>query len=268
MKNILIYPTFRCGVNCNYCAWTLQPDGKSVRHRCSEKDYSVDKELTATQLTELLRPIENDVLYEFTGGEPLRFNEIQEVLKVLPNWSITSNTLHDIGNLDLTNCRLWQASFHPALNEVAKEKFFNNINHIRSLKTPVGITLVVQPETVGRTIDWMNIFLKAGFNVVIHLYHEDPQFNWEKYPLELKKLEETGRVAYGNIFYNWDTKADNKLCRGGKDYIVIAPDGKKFRCVIDMILSRKPIDKHFDDYRICHDSCPMGCDHVRGGLDH
>jgi len=262
MTHILVYPTWKCGLKCPYCAYQLNEDGKSMTYRGSGETYKVEEELTESKLIEILKIFPKDSLVEFTGGEPLRFGGFNNAVKTLQKWAITSNTLLYQDDLDLSHCIFWTASFHPHILDAAIETFLFNIQKIRSRGVPVAVTIVAQPQTTTRTLQWIGRFKSMGFGTNIHLYYEDPEFDWTKYPAELKALEKTGSVRYGDRFYKWQGVAGNKICLGGSEYFVIAPDGKMFRCADDMLFGRTPIDKPYDFVHNCNDSCFLCCDWV------
>ena len=269
MRHVLVYPTWRCHLNCPYCNYFLQEDGLSMKYGGSGRIYKVEKELNSDELLSLLKSFNAD-LYEFTGGEPLRFNGIEQVLNNLPKWAITSNTLHSIEKIDFSNCLFWTASFHPHISDTGIDKFILNVKKIKRKGVTTAITLVAKPETVGKVLMWsdrfyqLDRFYQKGFGVNIHAYYEDPTFSWEKYPTEWNMLRKSSFLRYNERFFNLSGVKGSEKCCGGKDYFVIGPDGKVFRCVTDMLFHGKVLDKLSDDLYKCNQICYACCDWTHG----
>ncbi len=263
MRHVLVYPTWRCSLHCPYCQYLLQEDGLSMKYGGSGRIYKVKKELNSNELLNLLNSFKADV-YEFTGGEPLRFNGIEQVLNNLPKWAITSNTLHSIETIDFSKCFFWTASFHPHISDIGIDKFVLNVQKIKQKGVPTAITLVAKPDTVQKVLMWSDRFYQKGFMVNIHAYYEDPTFSWEKYPVEWKRLRKSPFLKYNERFFSLSGVKGSEKCHGGKDYFVIGPDGKIFRCVTDMLFHGRVLDKISDNFYGCKQNCYPSCDWAHG----
>lgn len=259
---VIVFPTWRCGLNCPYCRYELQEDRRSTKYLGSGHLYKVDRELTSDELKQLLLGFDG-AEFSFSGGEPLRFEGIDSVLNSLPNWSITSNTLHFSNNLDLTRCRWWTASFHPHISDEAKDLFFLNLRKIKSKVSLVSVTLVASLTNLNQAFIWANRFETMGYGVNIHPYYDDPSFNWYEHEKELTLLKKNKFVCYGERLLTYSGIEGSIECHGGYDYITIAPDGKVFRCLTDMLFGRAPILREnigkMGLYS-CYNKCYFPCD--------
>jgi hypothetical protein len=257
---VVVYPTWRCGLSCPYCAYEQQSDKQSIHWKGSDRFYKVVKELTSDEWITLLaryRP----AFYDFSGGEPLLYKGIEKVLNSLDIWSITSNTLFFNNDIDLSKCAWWTASFHPHAGEEVKDKFIRNIIAIKKRGVNVGITLVARPETVGSVIMWCNRFTSLGFKAHIHPYYDDPKFDWDRYPKEKEKLLKSPYLVYGENLFKFEGKNGDGFCKGGKNYFAIGPDGKVFSCLTSMLFDIE--DKIGKDK--CNQKCMFPCDWKWGG---
>ncbi len=271
MNVVLVFPTWKCGLNCPYCRYDQQEDNKSIKYLGSGYLYKVDKELSPEEWIDLLKS--EPALYDFSGGEPLKYNGIEKVLNSLPKWSITSNTLLYNNNIDLSRCAWWTASFHPHISEQAIDKFILNVNTIKSYNVGVGITLVAKPETLNSVLMWCNRFANMGFRVNIHPYYDDKDFNWYSYPKEMGALLSSPYLKYDKMLFKFSGLDKSGTCNGGKSYFVIGPDGEIFRCLTDMLFGRESIgNKDWIYGRLpkirnteCNEKCFFPCDWKLGG---
>jgi organic radical activating enzyme len=262
VNNVVVIPTFRCGLNCPYCEYHQQPDNKSVVY--IDQPYHVDKELDPSEWIWLLN-IFAPAVYDFTGGEPLRYEGIAKVLNSLPRWAITSNTIHFTKDIDLSRCASWTASFHPHISAESQALFFKNIHYIKEQKVQIGVTLVATPDTIKQVLDWADIIHKDGFPVHIHPYYDDRQFSWYKYPEAAELLKKSPYLVYDEKLFEFKGIEGNDFCRGGNHYIAIGPDGKIFRCLTDLLHGRHSLRCFPDHDSQCKDKCFYPCDWKYGG---
>ena len=260
MNNIVVFPTFQCGLSCPYCRYQQQKDNKSIKYLGSNYFYNVEKELEPEKWIKLLHSFA-PASYDFSGGEPLRYSGIVPVLNSLPKWSITSNTLYYTKDIDLSRCAWWTASYHPHADEKAKKLFMDNIDEIRKFGVGVGVTLVAKPETLTNVLIAANEFAAKGFKVNIHPYYDDVNFSWYDHPKEMKILLQVPYLMYDTRLFTFKGIIGKGPCRAGENYFAIGPDGKIFRCLTDMLFGRKPID-HRILFNECSEKCYFPCDWV------
>jgi sulfatase maturation enzyme AslB (radical SAM superfamily) len=261
MNVVLVYPTWKCGLDCPYCAYQQQPDNKSIRYLGANHLYKVERELTPEEWCDKLDSF-MPAIYDFSGGEPLRYEGIVKVLNHLPKWSITSNTMNYTNDIDLSRCLWWTASFHPHIGEGGIDKFLKNIRRIRERGTQVAITLVAKPDTLGSVISWSNRLSALGFKVHIHPYYDDPNFKWKDYPKEMAQIKKSPFVVYGDSLFSFEGRKGNNFCRGGKVYFAIGPDGKVFRCLTSMLFG---LEDKIGGQAFCDQECVFPCDWKYGG---
>ena len=259
MRHIVIFPTFRCGLRCGYCKWVS--DGNSTVYLGSNCFYKVDRESTSNELIRILNRFHPST-FEFSGGgEPLKFKGITKVLNSLPSWSMTSNTLHSLSGIDFSKCFHWSASFHYHISARAKDKFISNIDFLKKMGVNTSVTLVAIPETVDTVLEWTKYFKGCGFNISIHPYYDDPNFSWYRHLNELNKLRDSFHVVYGDKLFEYKGLAGKNGCGAGKDYFIVAPDGKVFRCLTGMIFGWGiPMDEISSESYDCNYRCMFPCD--------
>jgi sulfatase maturation enzyme AslB (radical SAM superfamily) len=260
INNLVVIPTWKCGLSCPYCAYHQQEDSQSILY--TDKYYHVEKELTPDEWIKLLNSFAPAV-YDFSGGEPLRYSGIVNVLNSLPLWAITSNTLHFSKDIDLSRCRSWTASYHPHIPNEAKQLFLNNTDYIRSKGVPIGITLVATPKTLESVLAWADTFHSVGFQVNIHPYYDDKNFSWYNYPEEMKRLKISPYLRYDEKLFEYKGLSGSGYCRGGQHYFAIGPDGKVFRCLTDLLMGKTNIGGLVNCN--CNDTCYYPCDWSYGG---
>ena len=259
MRHVIVYPTWRCGLKCPYCQYKLQDDGLSMKYGGSGRVYPVPKELMPDELLSKLLEFK-DATYEFTGGEPFRYRELKTILNSLPGWAMTSNTLHSVDDLDFSRCFAWTASFHPHISGRAKDKFMFNIQSIREKVKTVAVTLVAYPRHVARSLMWADRFDRLGFAVNVHPYYEDPNFSWGEYPEEWALLKGSRFRRYQDRFFKFSGVEGSPKCYAGKDYFVVAPDGRVFPCATEMLFGGEPLKEVSESYRQCKRTCYVCCD--------
>jgi len=262
LNYVVVIPTWKCGLRCPYCAYHQQPDGKSILY--TDNLYAVEKELTPDEWIELLNS-HAPALFDFSGGEPLLYSGIVQVLNSLPLWSITSNTLHFSRDIDLTRCRGWTASFHPHIKTDQKDLFLKNVHYIQKQGVPLSVTLVITPKTFDSVLSWGDTFHSANIPVNIHPYYDDKDFSWYNYPELVERLKRSPYVRYEEKLFEYRGFSGNGYCRGGHHYFAIGPDGKVFRCLSDLSMGRKPIEGLINSN--CTDLCYFPCDFGYGGRD-
>ena len=266
MNNVIVIPTWRCGLSCPYCAYEQQDDCKSIKYLGADYLYKVEKELIPEEWVSLLQKYE-PALFDFSGGEPLRYEGIEKVLNSLSRWSITSNTLLldlDTSKIDFSKCAWWTASYHPHVaNENLFDVFVKNIIRIKKNGVGVGVTLVAKPDTLSRVLSLCSKFAGLGFRVNIHPYYDDASFSWKKHPKEVEILKKSPFLRYDDRLFSYAGISGSGACRGGKSLFAIGPDGKIFKCLTNMLFGREPISEN--QTLLCNEKCYFPCDWYYGG---
>jgi pyruvate-formate lyase-activating enzyme len=261
MNTVVVIPTWKCGLECPYCEYHQQPDNKSIIY--TDVPYHVDKELSPEEWIKLLASFA-PATYTFSGGEPLRYDGIVQVLNSLSSWSITSNTLHFTKDIDLSKCTTWTASFHPHITGTARKTFFENIKYIKDQHVPIGVTIVAQLGTVDAVLGYADEIHKLGYNVHLHPYYDNKNFSWHEHPVEAQKLLASPYLMYGENLFEYKGLEGDGICKGGRHYFAIGPDGKVFRCLTDLLLGRYEtkimVDVPDRCDMTCNDKCMFPCD--------
>ena len=239
--------------NCNW-----KTDGMSMTYTGGTK-YTVEKELHWKDMLAKLSMF-GTMSFEFTGGEPLKYDGIQSLLNALPFWSMTSNTLHSLEGINFKKCAGWTASYHPHVSDKAKDKFMSNIEFIKSFGIRTSVTMVATPQNLEKVLKDTQDFKKAGFGVNIHPYYDDCNFDWAKFPKEQEILMKNEFLRYADRFFNYGSVKGSPNCYAGKDYFVVAPDGFIYRCVTEMVFGGKALSNPSDSLYKCTRDCIVCCD--------
>jgi len=261
INSIVVIPTWRCELGCPYCKYKQQLDGKSIEYLSNL--YQVEKELTPDEWIKLLNSY-SPAVFDFTGGEPLLYPGIVQVLNSLPLWTITSNTLYLPPGIDYSRCKSWTASFHPHISTELRGKFLENTYKISSQSIPLNINLVLTPKTFDSVLSWADSF-NSSTNVTVNVlpYYDDKDFSWYKYPGLVERMNRNPHVRYEEKLFEYKGLEGNGYCKGGQHYFVLGPDGKAFRCLTDLHTGKQPISGLVNS--TCNDRCMFPCDWGYGG---
>ena len=267
MKHVISFITWRCGLGCPYCGYHLQPDGLSVKYRPSPVVSKVEREIAPDEWIALLKSLA-PASYDFCGGEPTKYENIESILEELPTWAITSNTTLDLERLKkfpLKTCESWTASCHYNAPLPVKERFKENIAYLKSIGVNLSVTLVTMPDNVDSVIEMCAEFTQQGIHAQVHPYYDEPTFTWNNYPQEWEKLTRSKFVCYDEVLKSWHgIRGENKSCRGGSDYICISPDGKIYRCLWHILSGEQPLSEPDRFMHFCSLNCMLPCDFVYG----
>lgn len=231
MRNVLLFPTMRCNLECSYCHFRAEQSLKQYHWQGYGKDHFVESEVDPKDVIKFLDKLGPSHI-EFSGGEPTLhkgFREIVANVNADSRWAITSNTLIDPAGIDFSKCLMWTASWHAGGD---REKFKKHIKWLRQKMGRVSISFVVPFDKVEETII-KAIGIRAELNVSVNLLRElNEGIDWRK-----TKEWETLISMKGNGFNvveedippAWSF-SKNWLCNGGGNYLSIMPDGAVFRC--------------------------------------
>jgi MoaA/NifB/PqqE/SkfB family radical SAM enzyme len=268
MTNILLFPTMRCNLTCDYCHFRVDQHAKDYEWEGYGKNHRVEKEAEWQDIVSFLATL-GECHVEFSGGEPLIYKGFKDIVANLhegARWAITSNTLVDPSGIDLSKCFFWTASYHEQGN---REKFIENV---KALKERFGLVAVSFVVPFKKTIDVIS--LAADYKAImptvkINLLRElNPGVSWEG----TKEWEALSQMRY----YGFNVVEDDIppsykfdrgwLCHGGEKYLAIMPNGNVYRCYseamdgepVGTIWDYKPSDAPYECWRECY-----GC-----ALDH
>ena len=256
MNKILFFHT-KCNIVCSYCHFDFKKDcftgyGK-VHPYGKDMDYK-----------EILKGLEQFAPYhiEFTGGEPTIYSGFRDLVDNIPNgctWAITSNTVTNIDNINLSKCISWTASYH----DVSQEIFIKNVIKL-SKECPTSVSVVIPFDDVDKNLmDANRLRVVTGCRVNI-LRELNIDVDWEN-TKELEKVRSMPRSLFNVVEDDIPIKYEFEkgfVCSGGSDYICLMSDGQVFSCYSNLMNSKKlgTIDsfKKVEGDRKCYDEC-LGC---------
>lgn len=241
---ILSFLTMRCQLHCSYCHFEFHPWGFNGYGRKVEVGAEKSWIWWLEQLNRF-RPY----FLEFTGGEPLLHPGFKNLVAHIPadsKWAITSNTLLNVDNIELTDCFAWTASYHYH----DMDKFLGNCQKLRVGGLAPRISLVCRPDNFGQMTEAVNIFIRKQFGV--NLLRELRQgLDWAEYPLVWQKIKDFGgkigvKIIEEEIPSSYKFPVYENCTAGVGGYFATFPDGKVFRCYSEAMLrgaDRGTLDK-------------------------
>ncbi len=263
IRHVISFITWRCGLNCPYCGYHLQPDGLSVKYRPASVVSMVEREIAPAEWVALLKSLA-PASYDFCGGEPTKYEGIEQVLESLPKWAITSNTTLDLERLKrfpLKTCVSWTASCHYNAPQEKREHFRENIAYLKSTGINLSVTLVAMPDNVDSVINMCSEFTRQGIHAQVHPYYDEPTFTWNNFPEAWEKLKSSKYVCYDEQLKSFTgVRGENKTCRAGSEYICLSPDGKIYRCLWHILSGQQPLSAPDKFVHYCSLNCYLPCD--------
>lgn len=232
MRNILLFPTMRCNLTCEYCHFRVDQHKKSYDWEGYGKTHKIEKEVEWQDLAAFLKNI-GPAHLELSGGEPMLYHGFKDFVANIPEgsqWAITSNTLVDPRGIDLSKCIFWTASYHDGGN---REKFIENVRWLKEAFGLVAISFVVPFAQAMSRIVLAAQYHERLPNVQINLLRElNPGVDWAG-TKEWALLYQMKRFGFNVVeddipeSYHFDK---GWLCHGGESYLAVMPDGKVYRC--------------------------------------
>lgn len=267
MRHVISFMTWRCGLGCPYCGYGLQQDGLSVKYRPAATVSRVERELTPDEWIIKLKTLA-PASYDFCGGEPTQYKDLEQILAALPAWAITSNTTlptEQIEKFPLDRCVSWTASCHYNAPEPVRKRWHDNIAYLKTRGVNVSVTLVAMPSNIDFVINECRKLQGEGYHAQVHPYYDEPAFTWDDFPEEWETLTRSKFVCYDERLKSWTGIAgQNKTCKGGSDYICISPDGKIYRCLWQMLSGEPALNAPDTHLHACSLNCYLPCDFVYG----
>jgi hypothetical protein len=262
------------GENCPYCPYSY--DTKSERLIYEGVSVSSNKKCEYKDILKFL--LKNATLFnkrlEISGGEPLLYNYLPEILAGLNGWvyGITSNTLYTKGIENIIEkcgrmdgCVSWTASYHPFSKK--DDIFANNISLIKkNSKGRINATLVISEHTIDDLKKYVG-FLKGlpigniNFHLDTHKDHKD----LTNPLLERVNKEFPDIKCYAGLTYS------DSICEKYNKLLCLTPDGTLYPCVSKAYNNNDPIGNiNLIDLNIlpdgeytCKESCFACCDFIK-----
>jgi len=168
---------------------------------------------------------------EFSGGEPLLYPYLIDVLSSLPEfrWAITSNTsvVSTVKRLDesgiLGKCGSWTASYHLLSNR--DKEFASSVEILQKNNIKIPTTIVIAEETIEHIPRALTFLKKIGIQKI--QCHIDAHRNVDITELtnRITALAPEVRIQYNAVHRT------NVTCRINKELLAISPEGDIFPCV-------------------------------------
>ena len=271
----IFVPTFKCNLNCSYCdyRWREEED-KSITVDCFEQTWNFAKELRWLEWIAMLARFRPYFL-ELTGGEPLMYRDLPELLAHLPcgnpqnkSWAITSNTLNTdvLKAIEPDNCKFWTASYHYH----SRTQFLDNIEWLKLRGFPVRVTLVLTPDNLDKVVSVIDEFRRISIMTNVHILCKK-DFSWED-SQEKREVLKAAEALHDGVWINVvsgiaRTWAERRFssCEAGRDFFALRPNGYLLRCWSDIVSKR--VLGHVLTYKIppeglrpCDQACLFPCD--------
>jgi len=265
---LIAIPTWRCNLKCSYCAYRVRKDGIiDIYHGLSTKAL---KEISPKHWILFFNSFSN-ALVEFTGGEPLLYNGLSEVVDSLSSkhkWAITSNTTlpNVVFNINPKRCKTWTASFHfespKPFSDI--EYFIDFLKQMREYGyQKIASTIVYLPwlHTEKDINFYISKFEEAKIPLNWHPYHFY-KYKWSPHKIQIaKRLSPWFKPE-------WESYGISKICNAGQKYFVVDCDGTVYPCYSHMIFDSlrlgnikekwSPLKKKLN----CENPCVFPCDYL------
>lgn len=263
---IVWVPTWRCNLKCPYCDYrVIQAENRAgYLLRTFDQEWEFGREFRWPEWIVCLNRFRPYHL-ELTGGEPLMYKDLPDLLAHVPadsSWAITSNTLLDVRAFEPGNCKFWTASYHYH----SRERFMENVDWLRRRGFPIRATLVLTPENHEQCFEEMLRFRQDEVMVNVHPVLKQG-FSWKDHPV----LLDMARRLHDGIWVNFVEDVPKEWaprkfrnCNAGGKYFALMPDGTVLRCYSALlwqgraghILNYEPSEL----FRPCGEDCMFHCD--------
>lgn len=262
MNKVLLFNK-NCQLRCECCHFDFRADGFDGYGTSQKFGKDIDYKTILDGLSSLA-----PYHIEWTGGEPTLYSGFKDLIKNLPEgctWAITSNTLTNIDDVDLSKCVCWTTSDHRLDDpkNFNEERFDKNVEYLKK-KVSLSISYVVTFKNAKEVLNLANRS-RIKYGVRVNLLHElNPNINWKDTPeleLFLSMPKELFNVVENEVPLSYDFPSGFK-CHGSESYVCVYTDGSVFSCysnamhnkplgVIGSVeFAKEPID--------CYDEC-LGC---------
>lgn len=210
-----------------------------------EKTLPISRELSPREWAHGMHKVRQatglKVLFDFTGGEPLIYEGLGEMLekcRTYSAWSVTSNTsltkqLHALYKYNIDLPGSWTGSWHPRAG-FPIDRFIENLKFVRSHGTYTSVTIVLHRSTKDTIKADLKRFQDEGFVTQIHLALIDGYDFGKEEDQELKDLYAELQYLNRSFAENMDETPAGvpspRNCLAGFRSVVVSSDGQCFLC--------------------------------------
>lgn len=276
-KNERPYPP-----KCQYCNLWSPSKRENSYVTFGSKALPIKRELSAREwiigMHKVRQGANVPVLWDFTGGEPLLYDELPALLegaRSYSDWAITSNTvltrrLQGLFNANIDMPTSWTASWHPN-GGFDIEDFIANLHFIRSHGVYVSVTIVLHHSTKATIKTDLARFAGEGFFTQVHLFHAEG-FDLEQESddelvslyADLKHLNRAPAESHDRTPEGYGEKRD---CVAGYRSVAVSSDGSVYPCYRGMMNEPDPPIGQWgrwapakEIWRDCSWPCTYACD--------
>jgi len=267
------FPTWRCNnyadeTRCPYCPYGWDSGKECLTFQGLQSSYEgeIEPEKIRNFLAINMEYLNGKV--EITGGEPLMYPYLTDVLDSNIRWAITSNTsmvsrvrrLASKGILE--RCFSWTASWHPFSRREAE--FTECVNIIAMANVPVAVTVVVSEETLP-ILQKIKDFL-SGLPITSINWHLEAHKK-----LEFDLAGEAEKIV-GKVHWIAGEPRQGALCKKNSDLLALAPSGDLYNCVTHCYTNTDVIGNIKESIQLneldkiveqCDDECFACCDWIK-----
>ena len=258
------FPTWKCNNyknnSCPYCpyGWNAEADSLTFKGEISSKEGYIKPEIIKEFFKTNYQEMEGKI--EITGGEPLMYKPLAEVLDSHIKWAITSNTSivsaveKLINSGAIRRCFSWTASYHFFAH---KDREFTQIISMLALNhIDVRVTVVVSEETLPHLKD-IKSFLECLPIKGINWHMETHKGVPEEFRADAEKIIGPVDWVAGEIKVN-------SMCLKRSKLLALSPGGILYECVTHCYTNKDPICTITPDYELkeltpvmelCKDEC-------------
>jgi organic radical activating enzyme len=235
------FPTWNCnnygGERCPYCPYGIDREEGRLTY---QGEYTsaldeIDPEIVKAFFQKNCQAMDGWV--EITGGEPLTYKALSDVLNFDIRWAITSNTSIPaaidrlIESGAIYRCFSWTASYHPFSGR--EKEFAENLKKLAMARVPVHVTTVVSKETLPRLRE-IKQFLD-GLPMVGKNFHLDAHRDFDI------GLKEEAEKIIGKVEWFAGEPRKNMYCRKRSELLALSPAGELFECVTHCYTRQDPL---------------------------
>jgi MoaA/NifB/PqqE/SkfB family radical SAM enzyme len=220
LPQIIFHPTLACNYRCSYC----------LHQKYLPKDASVRNIIEPQEWGKLLNKFPRSLI-TISGGEPLSYNGIYELLELISKKHILSQMVTNISvnpdillKLNKLGMRV-MTSFHKEMSSF--EDYFQRVKYLKDRGCNIVVNYVGTPDNLKDYAKYKKIF-KDELGVMMRL---DAQEDIVIKELDKKYLEDI--KVHGENYITNRHKTDNhepKRCLGGSKYFIVMPNADVYRC--------------------------------------
>jgi len=274
-----LIPTWRCNFagaqKCIYCDYVPRRGGKEINVAQGLRTLKVAREAEPQEWLSFLQKLPPAIV-DFTGGEPLLYSGITELLSNFPEkhkWALTTNIhrIEKLLGLDPGRCECITASYHPTQIEPYSDIdwFTRQLKKLRSEGFNTAVNIVGFPAYINRLGDYVNHFISQGFPVNVMPFL-NRNWDWRRNKGFYESILQYHQFYNENQKFYWDEDTTPKICDAGTNYITVMPDGEAYRCYSSFLKGKQRMGNIFsDNFKLydrparCELPCIVPCDYTR-----